>query len=924
MKRERIFLDQGRWSLMRDNGAFIVTSDEELIAVARDPYNYKQRSFQKSFAEVCREVKESGGKIIGVSYDFFFGGKERRFYPPDIECIEAYKVLYNVAQSYGLLFTASIISPLDLGPPYAKRYSDVGYWFQYKEIKPQKDGSFETILPLQKTWFHNKGPCHLSLEGIFGYVYTEEEYNKDYFYVPAESIHPIEGYIEYKSIPNTEISYNSGYSKADLLIRGKVDKIEPDSSILLILKYKAEEMDYFSPNAEIFVKEVIDLYKNAGITLSGFYSDEMHIQFDWDLSAHFGKTEISIRYITPNLIEEFARRYGEEFKDFYKYLVYFAHHLEDTSENWPIQHIIQPNIDGIYDTVLFRKRYFTLLNEKVVHLYVKALNYAEKIFETTQYTQAHATWQESPTCDQYAQDYSFGKPLREGISRYDYGHTYVASSSIREAISACYDYFKWGEFLTGEGNDFPEGGNIDRNYYGMAMAVSFANINKFSTTYCGTWGSPKEMTKRFLNVASAYGVFNGLKNLVRYVQDFDVRTTPVLMLYPLDLLYANERFGSWMVQYGYGDYITEEMLLKHSLLTSDGRIAIYNKSYNTIVIFFQPIIREETLTLLSEFIRRGGKVVWMSIPPRVSNNKRKIFEKWANLFGIRKDSKIKEELHPNEEINFTGELEKVGKMMIPTSLFPDMVYFLEYAEEAKPIAMLRGKMVGSIKRVGNGLALYLGFRVRDNQSEKIFTLFNLLRAIGSYKENDVHDLSHSTPYIFTKFPNGAISVARHYYEVEENWSGEFFRQDDKENHYPPTWIDLEKQEIENHIITYKGDQCMSYRIDKDNNLIGFAGYSTTGITIDGREYKLIEKPGNILFAKIHPERILPDIKECWILYSSVSGKFILPQKFESADRIIVLDKTLTYTEKEITLEDTEYLTIEDWLKERYICIMKYK
>ena len=40
------------------------------------------------------------------------------------------------------------------------------------------------------------------------------------------------------------------------------------------------------------------------------------------------------------------------------------------------------------------------------------------------------------------------------------------------------------------------------------------------------------------------------------VQDMQHRDVDVLMLYPLDLVAVEERFGSWMTQYGYANYVT--------------------------------------------------------------------------------------------------------------------------------------------------------------------------------------------------------------------------------------------------------------------------------------------------------------------------------------------------------------------------------
>lgn len=136
------------------------------------------------------------------------------------------------------------------------------------------------------------------------------------------------------------------------------------------------------------------------------------------------------------------------------------------------------------------------------------------------------------------------------------------SSTIRENQSACGDYFRWNEYLTGSGTDHPEGGNIDRDYYAQAFACSLGALNRFDRAYCANWGSPASVSRRFAAVGAAYGT-GSLEHAM--VQNLRHRLSDVLVLYPTQLNYAEERFGSWMVQYGYCDYITQEKLLAYAV-----------------------------------------------------------------------------------------------------------------------------------------------------------------------------------------------------------------------------------------------------------------------------------------------------------------------------------------------------------------------
>lgn len=395
------------------------------------------------------------------------------------------------------------------------------------------------------------------------------------FYVNPQNIIDISETANYEvDEESVKVSFN-GYGCGNMRVFGNTDIGKEYNRCLAVVTYRTPELDYFSDYAVKYMKSIIDLHKNHGISYTGFYSDEMHIQFDWDLFNHFGESEINTRYVSDELKKQYAKRYGQDFLDFEKYMIYFSYHQHDFLEGpcgeEPSQHVFGKDKKSIYETWLFRKRYFEMLARRVVNICNETKEYAEQVFGNSILTKAHATWQESPTCDRFYKEARFSEWQRGDISRYDYTPYYYWSSSIRENIAACYDYFKWNEFLTGGGTDHPEGGFADRNYYSQAFACSLGVLNTTPVAYNGIWGSPNEVVRRIRNVGAVYGNLTG-RTEHNLVQGLSSRITDVLALYPLDLNYVEERFGSWMVQYGYCNYITEDKLHENLEGIEDGNL----------------------------------------------------------------------------------------------------------------------------------------------------------------------------------------------------------------------------------------------------------------------------------------------------------------------------------------------------------------
>ncbi len=867
--------------MLRPGNALIITSDEEMEKLEHDP-NMKGRAFGVGFEDMAKQLQGFDGALINVAYDFFFGGDKREYFPTSPQCIRTFKTLHDAGRKYGVGFGASVLSPLDLGPAYYREKGRGGRTCQFQESAISPDGKFSVPMRVQKQWFHNKGPVKLYVNSVKAYAFRETRIgNSSYYAVDPNDIIDVSANArleDEKDVKKTSVGY--AYTNGKVVGNVGNEIAAKYNRILTAIIYDVEEMDYFHEDALPYITSMLDAHKAAGITYDSFYSDEMHIQFDWDLSHHFGVSEITTRYVTPGLVKEYASRFGKRYEDFEKYLVYFAfaqhEPINEQGEQEMSQHVFGPNPADIYATWKFRRDYFRLLTDHVVDLFIKGKRYGEKIFERDIiWTRAHATWQESPTCDRVNAPW---KPEGAHISRYDYTPAYYWSSSIRESVSACYDYFRWGDFLTGMGNDFPEGGWIDRCYYGAAMTASFGAFNEVPYSYWGHWGAPAPVSQRLHDVAATYGVAGGMWNCGD-VQNWQHRKTPVLALYPLDLNYVEEQFGSWMVHYGYCDYLTEEKFVELAKVLPDGRFRIKDRLYNTLLVLYEPMVMKKTMKLISQIGERGGKVVWTGPPPAIYHEDGKdALKNWQAIFFFFSVQEPWNGLNvENAVVAFTGPLVKIPPFRIPTHLLPDKVY------PARPASGTES--AGSIKINGNTLTMatvrhmpsggkfvYFGGRPRDDQSRSTpdapRTLFNLLQAVGAYEKDGpgwAEIASNTGELLVCEMPNGAVSITHHYYNVVENWSGGFFRPQDErfdESLLPPSRLVIKDQQFGPYRVSYEGDRVVTFRLDK-NGLIGFQGVNMHGITLNGQEYRFADLPITLTFAPVPRERLAEGIRQAW-------------------------------------------------------------
>jgi hypothetical protein len=876
------------------HGGVILTDDSQFEIIARDPaaplfegggretYLYPPKT---SLVTLMDQAAKAGLGRFMVSYDFFFGGKARRLCLDSPETLAAFEVIAKLAKERGLALEGSIINPLDLGRGYAAKHREAGEVCLFQEGRISDKGEYGMTLQSQVQWCNNKGPVSLQVKAAKVYAFEERRVpGTCYFAVDPDGIIDISDTVQRAQPVGQVTGPIAGWRQRPYRVEGKWPKATKDTRCLVVLVHELPELEYFSTKALQYARDVIAEYHRRGIDFAAFYGDEMHSQADWDLSR-VGREELQVRYLTPGMCRAFARECGREYADLYKHLVYFCqgHSCLDGDQAIDgVQHVMGPDRGGIYRTWLFRRNYFDLLSEAVVGLSLRAKRYAERLYGQPVEVTAHPTWQEAPTCD----DFGSGCGGDRAHS-YDYTDSFGGSASVREAISACYDYFRWNRVYTGCGTDHPEGGWSDRNYYGRAFACSLGVLNDAQWAYCGSWGAPAEVMTRINQVTAAYGC-RGSNSLHNMVQGQVHRDTDVLLLYPLDLLYVDQRFGSWMVQYGYCNYATEEDLCRWGRVTADGRISLRGRAYRVLGAMFEPFVRPKILQLMATMLARGGSVLWMSTPPeRYEQAKGSPMQEWEKMFGARfVRPMMGGEPAGGKFVRFTGAMSGAEPMPVASSLLPDWTYPVK-PDRAKVVARIGTRAVGTLKRCPRGgRAMFLGFRPRDDQSastgKDIHTLFEALCALGAYPADDHPErLSRATELLANKFPNGVVTVTNHFRAMAEQWPGGFKRDPAKDAeivarlNLPPNQVRLDGVTIDGHTITYQGAQMLSYAVS-GGRLSAFCGHGAKGITVDGKEHRFTDRPATLAWVPVARRELAPGVRAAYRLWVSEPTDVRLP------------------------------------------------
>ena len=894
------------WSFMIPKPHIVLVSDEQLEALS-DPdaridlsLTYEKR--EQSLREICEQAQAAGQHTLILAFDHFFSqyrpgqyGKPRRLTPDKPEYIERIARISAFAAQYGLGLELSLLSPLEIGPGYLEQTGESGTWMQYRKgIRDPQTGRFSVEYWRQIRWANNKGPLEIADAGVRVFAFRERPVpGTSYRVVDPAEIVELTGNIEVEVVDGLRRRagdyeavrvrvYGAGHAEAG-----------PRDRVLVVQSYRVPEIDYFSDQAMPYLRQLCDRYVDAGVKLHGLYADEMHIQQDWGYFSHHDHGEFALRYVSPGLARKYAEKYGTEYADFAKYLIYFCQGQEDWANDLTaredVMHVWGDSPEAIRQTALFRARYYRMLQDGVVDLFSGAKRYLEARLGHRLEARAHATWAESPTCDRWNT-----QGLPENQFKYEYTPNFVWSNTVHQAASACYDYFKWGDFLTGNGNDHAEGGWLDRNYLGLALACSTGILNDVPYSYGAHWGMPAEISRRRQALVNTFGA--SAWPPFAAVQDMEHRETDVLMLYPLDLTAVDGRFGSWMSQYAYANLITAAKLVERGSV-SGGYMHIAGRKFGTVVVLFEPFPSQALLQLLTDFANQGGRLIWSGPPSVWFDDGTPALDRWCALFGTDYTPGRNEGLAvAGQQIVFEGELGELPAMPILTDFMVDRVYPVVPREGSSVVARLAdGTVTGLARRLpGKGLVCFLGFRPRDDQSASLGYetryWFDILCRMGAYPPsgrfegiNDNPDyVSRTGPYMVCRFPNGAVTVAPHLTRVKEVWPGGFARKAEEDDvivkalNLPENRLSLQQFRAAGHVVDYSGLDAMAFRVDEGNRLIAFAGSDCDRIAVDGQETVFADrKMSFVSWAPVATSRRIPG-GAVMTLFATGEGRLSVP------------------------------------------------
>jgi len=902
------------------SATIILTSDQQLNDL-QDPDKRIDLStgLEKQYGslrEICETAAQQGDRQLVIAFDEFFrqyrlqAGTERRLTPDQDEYIQKIARIGSFAARYHMGIGLSLLSPLELGPAFINHTGQAGRWLHYTVTdRDQETGRFSTQLWRQRYWTNNKGTFTVKLKSVRAFAFKEKTLaDGRYSAVDPKDIHEISSgiqLVEWSLPPSSGRGSNDGlgpFSQRVQIQHSGDGLLKGYDRVFILLEYETPEMDYFSDQALPFLTDLIKKYSDHKINLVSLYSDEMHIQQDWRYFSHHDYGQFCLRYLTHSMSAEYARRYGDAYRDMDKYLLYFYSGPKLFSDRptacSATQYVMGSNPEAMARTWLFRDRYYKLLNNHVVDLFKQAKDYAEKVFGCELATHAHASWAQSPTIDLWNTG-----PLHLCAYQYEYTPNFVWSNTVHQAAAACYDYWKWGEYLQPTGNDFAEGGWSDRNYYGAALAASIGMVNRYPNAYAAFWGMPAEVQERKQAVNSAFG--GSATATIEAITENQHRDVDVLILYPMNLVAVEERFGSWMVQYAYANYITAEKLLEQATLSDDGRILIAGRSFSTLVALCEVLPPDGLLPMMETMARRGGHVLWCGSPPRMTQSGVSCLEEWQNLFGVDYTLSLHfGEIAAGKQVRFVRTWQHIAGQTILTDFMVDYIYPVHKRESAQEVAWVDDRLVGVIRKLDRGEVAFCGFRPRDDQSASLgyesSTLFNILQALGAYPASGrfpgVNDntevLSRTTPFLATRFPNHTTVIAAHHRLYRESWPGGFSRnraideQVMRDNPLPSDALRLEKTAVNGHEITYCGRLICAFRLDDSGRLIAFEGHGCKEIEIDRVRYRFSDSPLPLIaWAPVFSPPPLPETPLLQIRGQG-SGRMAIPWPFSAAPKKI--------------------------------------
>jgi len=224
----------------------------------------------------------------------------RKLTPDMDEYVERISKIGKFAENYGIRLELSLMSPLEIGRAYEKATGESGQWMQYRKgLRDPVTGAFSVQFWQHRHWTNNKGHIDLLAGKVRVFAFKEEEIsNTPYRIVSPESI------VEITDVAETEIfegiCHENIGCRARVFGKGMTNIGELDK-VMIIQHYNCPEMDYFSESALPFLKTLVNKYVDAGVQLSGFYSDEMHIQQDWDYFSHHEHGQFALRYVSTGL-----------------------------------------------------------------------------------------------------------------------------------------------------------------------------------------------------------------------------------------------------------------------------------------------------------------------------------------------------------------------------------------------------------------------------------------------------------------------------------------------------------------------------------------------------------------------------------------------------------------------------------------------